>query len=133
MYALLALTSTLSVYFFLRKQWLGFILATTAALYTHHFSIFVVFWEGIWRLGETRSLKRFSDFFIIGLLYLPWLYPLYYQTSLVSRGFWLGKPTPTVFLETVVKFLVGSGKERFDQPAYKVGRKCWFKDRRDLH
>lgn len=117
MYALLALTSTLSVYFFLKKERLGFILATTAALYTHHFSIFVVFWEGVWRLWETKSLRRFSDFFLIGLLYLPWLYPLYYQTSLVSGGFWLGKPTLKVFGETVLKFLVGSGKETIRQIA----------------
>ena len=117
MYSLLALTSTLSVYFFLKKERLGFVLATTAALYTHHFSIFVVFWEGVWRLWETKSLRRFSDFFLIGLLYLPWLYPLYYQTSLVSGGFWLGKPTLKVFGETVVKFLVGGGKEKIRQMA----------------
>lgn len=117
MYSILALTSTLSVYFFLKKNRLGFILASAAALYTHHFFIFVIFFEGLWHLAENwrqpikEIIKSFTDFFIIGLLYLPWFYPLYYQTSLVGSGFWLGKPNPEVFLTTVLKFLVGDGLE----------------------
>ena len=116
MYALLLLTSTLSAYFFLKKQKLGFVLATVAALYTHHFSIFLVFWEALWTLKENRKkpfgeiLKSFSSFFIIALLYVPWFYPLYYQTSLVGGGFWLGKPTLETLIETIGKFLIGSSK-----------------------
>ncbi len=116
MYALLLLTSTLSVYFFLKKNRLGFILATAAALYTHHFAIFVVAWEGIWRLKEIwgrpfrKLIRGFSDFFLVCLLYLPWLYPLYYQISLVGSGFWLGKPSPQTFIEVVGRFLVGPNK-----------------------
>jgi len=119
MYALLALTSTLSIYFFLRRQRWPFIFATTAALYTHHFSLFVIFWELIWRLKKIDFKKpkdffqKFSDFLIIGLLYLPWVYPLYYQTSLVASGFWLGKPTIKTFFQTAEKFLVGNQKNIF--------------------
>lgn len=104
MYSLLVLTSVLSAYFFLKKQKWPFILASTAALYTHHFSIFVVFWEAIWALKEKRN---FLPFFIIGLLYLPWLYPLYYQTSLIASGFWLDKPTFKTLIEVIGKFLIG--------------------------
>jgi len=124
MYAILALTSTLSVYFFLKKNRPGFILATTAALYSHHFSIFVIFWLGIWRLRENwgkptkEIVKGLADFFIIGLLYLPWLYPLYYQTSLVGSGFWLGKPTVPILFGTIRKFLVGPGEENIRYLAY---------------
>jgi 4-amino-4-deoxy-L-arabinose transferase-like glycosyltransferase len=123
MYAILALTSTLSVYFFLKKNRVGFILASVAALYSHHFSLFIIAFEGIWQLVESwgqplkKIIKNYLDFLIIGLLYLPWLYPLYYQTSLVGSGFWLGKPNPEVFLETVVKFLVGAGQETSRQIA----------------
>jgi hypothetical protein len=123
MYSILALTSTLSIYFFLKKNKIGFILASAAALYSHHFAIFILIFEGLWRLNEVRRqpikkvIKSYSDFFIIGLLYLPWLYPLYYQTSLVGGGFWLGKPTPTVFLSTMIKFLIGDGKETIRQLA----------------
>jgi len=141
MYSLLALTSTLSVYFFLKKHRLGFILATTAALYTHHFSLFMIIFEAIWRFKESwgkkpvQFIKNFSDFLIIGVLYLPWIYPLYYQTSLVGKGFWLSKPTFNVLKETIQKFLVGSGKEILRQVAYwsiiaiLVLRK-WAKERR---
>lgn len=113
MYSLLVLTSILSVYFFLKKQKWPFILATTAALYTHHFSIFVVFFEGFWRLKENWKqplktvIKNFSDFFIIGIFYLPWFYPLYYQTTLVGGGFWLGKPTLKTLIEVLGRFLTG--------------------------
>lgn len=116
MYSLLLLTSTLSVYFFLKKKRWGFILVTTAALYTHHFSIFVIFWEGLWRLKENwgqplkKVFKNLSDFLIIGLFYIPWLYTLYYQTSLVGSGFWLGRPTPKTLLEVAARFLVGPDK-----------------------
>jgi 4-amino-4-deoxy-L-arabinose transferase-like glycosyltransferase len=116
MYSLLVLTITWSVYFFLKRQRVGFVLATTAALYTHHFAIFLVIFEGLWTLVEglsRRSLffRRLTDFGLVLTLYLPWLYPLYRQTSLVKSGFWLGKPTLSVVGETVVKFLIGSGKE----------------------
>ncbi len=126
MYSLLVLTSTLSIYFFLKKNRLGFILATAAALYTHHFSLFIVIFEGLWVIKENRGknfkqiIKNLSDFFIIGLLYLPWFYPLYYQTSLVGSGFWLGKPTFEVFKDTIHNFLVGSGKEISRQLAYWI-------------
>ena len=124
MYTLLALTSTLSVYFFLKKNRPGFILFTVAALYTHHFSLFIIVFLFLWRLIEIpkksvgQIIRSFSDFFIVGLLYLPWLYPLYYQTSLVGSGFWLGKPDFEVFKETIRKFLVGSGTETLREIAY---------------
>ncbi|HUV42788.1 MAG TPA: glycosyltransferase family 39 protein [Patescibacteria group bacterium] len=141
MYAILALTSTLSIYFFLKKNRLGFILASVAALYSHHFFIFIIAFEGLWQLTESWSqpikkiIKNYLDFFLIGLLYLPWLYPLYYQVSLVSSGFWLGKPNFEVFLETVIKFLVGSGQETSRQLAFgAIGLililRNWFKDKK---
>lgn len=140
MYALLLLTSALSVYFFLKKNRPGFILASTATLYSHHFSIFIIFFEAIWRLAEVwrqpikKIIKELTDFFIIGLLYLPWLYPLYYQTSLVGSGFWLGKPNPKVFLATVLKFIVGEGFEPARQLALlaiiiTLFLRNWLKDK----
>lgn len=118
MYAILAFTSTLAVYFFLKKKCLAFIFAAAATLYSHHFSLLVIFWLGLWRLKELwgQSLKKiisgFSDFFLIGLLYLPWLYPLYYQTSLVQSGFWLGKPTLKDLALAIGKFLIGESKTK---------------------
>lgn len=97
MYSLLALTTTASMYFFFKKQWKLYILATTAALYTHHFALFAIFVQILWLLKP--ALKSFGSFWknfwpliTVGVLYLPWLYPLYRQTTLVASGFWLGKP-----------------------------------------
>ena len=117
MYAALLMTSTLSVYFFLKKRRWWFAITTAAALYSHHFAIFVVFWEFIWQIKRSwgQSLKKFvwdfRDFMIVGALYLPWVYPLYYQTSMVAGGFWLGKPTLETLADTVRKFTIGSGGE----------------------
>lgn len=140
MYAILALTSTLAVYFFLKKKRWAFILSAVAALYSHHFSLLILFWLGLWRLKESwgQSLKKitigFSDFFIVGLLYIPWLYPLYYQTSLVQGGFWLGKPTLNVVKETIEKFLIGDGQEKLRHIAYwatlaTLASRKWLKDK----
>lgn len=117
MYSLLALSCALSIYFFVKKNRLGFILSATAALYTHHFAIFIVFFEGLWSLTRIKHFnlkkiwKEVKDFFIIALLYLPWVYPLYFQTSLVSSGFWLAKPTIKNLTQTIREFLIGSGNE----------------------
>ncbi len=139
MYSVLALTACWSIYFFIKRQRVGFVLATAAALYTHHFAIFIVLFEGLWTLVEdlpkrSAFLRRLADFAFVLLLYLPWLYPLYYQTSLVKSGFWLGKPTLPVIGETVFKFLVGSGKEIIrllalvGSAAVLVSRR-WLKDK----
>lgn len=141
MYSLLALTSTLSIYFFLKKQKILFILATLAALYTHHFSLFVVIFEFLWIAGESyqKSKKElwrnFSSFFLIALGYLPWLYPLYYQTSLVGGGFWLGKPQLVDLKNLIWKFLAGSGENLLSQVAlYSVYLVLllhqWFEDKK---
>lgn len=119
MYSLLLLTTTLSMYFYLKKNQLGYILATISALYTHHFAIFVVFVQFLWSLKEFKGKPIFSllkPYFVIALAYLPWLYPLYYQTSLVASGFWLGKPTLKTIVNLFSSFLLGAGKHHL-QPA----------------
>lgn len=109
MYSILAFTSTLSMYFFLTKQRLLYILATAVALYSHHFSVFVIFVQLILLLPELRKnfYKTIQPFLFIALLYLPWFYPLYYQTSLVASGFWLGKPGLESLYNLLRNFLIG--------------------------
>lgn len=109
MYSILAFYSTLSMYFFITKKKVPFILATAAALYSHHFSIFIIFVQLALSWPELRKNfgKTIQPFLIIGLLYLPWLYPLYYQTSLVESGFWLGKPGLKELYHLLRNFLVG--------------------------
>jgi len=132
MYALLALTTTASMYFYLKKHRLGHILSTVAALYTHHFSIFGISVQVLWHLkgSRGRSLKKliahFRDFFIIGFLYLPWFYPLYYQTSLVGSGFWLAKPSLNAAKEVIETFIFGAtAKDILKKPLFGQGLINW--------
>lgn len=110
MYMLLALTSTASMWFFVTKRWKWYILATAAALYTHHFSMFIIIVQLVSYLrndGRTlfknlpnpaRLLKEelrhpfVRALIAVVLLYLPWLPALYGQTTMVQGDFWLPRP-----------------------------------------
>jgi len=52
MYSILAATVTASVYFFLKRNWFGYVLATVAALYSHNFAVFAIFVQGLWFIKE---------------------------------------------------------------------------------
>lgn len=111
MYSILAASVVASMYFFLRKNWVGYVLATTAALYSHHFSIFAIFVQGIWFLKEliTKNWKLVTRilraFIAVAVLYSPWLIPLYKQTRMVGGGFWLGTPTPSELVGLIFSYL----------------------------
>ena len=113
MYSILALGVTSSTYFFLKlikreeKKKKGsslalvitYALSVDWALYSHHFAIFAVFLQALWMIFEFLfgnrggAKKVFRGLVIAAILYLPWVYPLYRQTKMVTGGFWLGKPT----------------------------------------
>ncbi len=111
MYSLLLATVTASFYFFVRKNWVGYVIATTLALYSHHFAIFAVFVQGLWFLKEMVNGKwsmvksMLKAFIAIALLYSPWIIPLYNQTKMVGAGFWLGRPGITQLWELGLKYL----------------------------
>ena len=113
MYALLALTCTASIYFYLRKSWFWYAAVTLAALYTHHFALLVVAVQGIWFLISVfqKRIKFFSKsfwaFLAVGLFYLPWLPALYYQTKLVESGFWLARPNLQSLADLFLSFTIG--------------------------
>lgn len=114
MYSILAATVTASMYFFIKRGWVGYVLTTTAALYSHHFAIFAVFIQGLWFIHQLaiRNWKlvipMLKAFLAIALLYSPWLLPLYNQTKMVGGGFWLGTPTLKDFFGIIGKYL-GAG------------------------
>jgi len=109
MYSIMSMGVAGSMYFFIKIQnsksqikmsnKFGYVFFTLWALYSHHFAIFSVFIQGFWFLYEyffgkrEKSLELFKLFLLVGLGYLPWLYPLYTQTKQVAGGFWLGTPT----------------------------------------
>jgi 4-amino-4-deoxy-L-arabinose transferase-like glycosyltransferase len=113
MYAILVFFVTLSFYFFISKNQVGYILATAAALYSHHYAALAVLFQFFWAFTTTKNLKKnwfqtLKPYLFIGLLYLPWLYPLYRQVTLVAGGFWLGKPLPRDVSNLYLNYLRGS-------------------------
>lgn len=123
MYSLLAAGVAASFYFFLSKKWTGYVIATTLALYTHHFAIFAVFIQGLWFLKELFLEKRkvaysiLKCFAAIVILYSPWIIPLYGQTKMVGGGFWLGKPTLIDLRNLIYNYLAEGIKHKLAQPA----------------
>lgn len=136
MYSILALGVTASMYFFLRifsfkgKQiinYLGYIFFTLWAIYSHHFAFFALIVQGLWVVKEFFSGKRRTSFgvvkslLIVGLLYIPWLIPLYGQVTMVKGGFWLGKPSLND-LKVLIYDYLGQGIKliNFEIPLIKI-------------
>lgn len=113
MYSILSLGVSASMYFFLRiikkeekkqkekfPKWLiiAYALSVDWALYSHHFAVFAIFVQGIWMVFEfisgnrTGAKRVFKGLALAAIFYLPWIYPLYKQATMVASGFWLGKP-----------------------------------------
>lgn len=93
----------------------GYVFFTLWALYSHHFAIFAVITQGIWFLIELilknkRAKTVFKGFLFVALGYVPWVYPLYLQTSKVAGGFWLSTPSAVDLKNLIVEYLATSGK-----------------------
>ncbi|HDL64646.1 MAG TPA: hypothetical protein ENH12_04575 [Proteobacteria bacterium] len=94
MYALLVLAALLSQYFFWRaleddkrRSWIGYIMATTLALYTHLFAVFIlgaeVIFVGLRQMvnhyshkGNRRQWFFWGSLLIVGVLFLPRIIPV---------------------------------------------------------
>ena len=122
MYSILALGVSASMYFFLKRNWPAYVIATTWALYSHHFSIFAIFVQGLWFIYEflakdkNSAKSMFKSFLVIFILYLPWLYPLYKQVTMVGGGFWLGTPTTNDLRNLIYEYLAEGIKFPLDIP-----------------
>ncbi|MFC1649391.1 hypothetical protein ACFL2C_01585 [Patescibacteria group bacterium] len=98
MYSIMAAGVAGSMYFFLSGNLIGYVIMTAWALYSHHFAIFALMIQGVWfiytfvRGKRTKAKRMLKGFIFAALLYIPWLYPLYLQTSKVGGGFWLSTP-----------------------------------------
>ncbi|MBI4057895.1 glycosyltransferase family 39 protein [Candidatus Microgenomates bacterium] len=111
MYSIMVGFVAASMYFFIARNWIPYVIATIIAIYSHHFALFAVAVQGLWFFKELLFGNRklafsiFKALFVVGLLYVPWLYPLYLQTTLVGGGFWLGVPTLEEYGGLIRKFL----------------------------
>jgi len=115
MYALLCFATLGSIYFFTARKWTGYVILTVLALYTHHLALFTVAGQGLWYLvcefkwkKWKKWFKQLKPFLLVGLLYTPWLYPMYLQTTRVQgAGFWLKAPTIVEVLGLMGRFFTG--------------------------
>lgn len=144
MYFTLLFFVTLSTYFLIKKKELGYIIASSAVLYSHHFGIFAIMAQFIWQLIDQFKWNKkviwsiIRPYLLIGVSYIPWIYPLYLQTTLVSTGFWLGRPELKHLIGVFFNFL--SQKGMFEIQNYipitlliilavrKWSKKDWSKD-----
>lgn len=118
MYSLLALTSLLSMYFYVRLLKTptiflssGYLISTVFLLYTHVHGLFVIAVQLIavyfWRERKLSILRLFLLQSIIILFYLPWaqmIFQEFLNDSLHTIG-WLTKPTLFSLLETFFVFV----------------------------
>jgi len=121
MYALLTFTIMGSIYFFMARKWRGYVLMTVLALYTHHLALFTVMGQGLaylvfefdWKKWKTGG-KQLWPFWLVGLLYLPWVYPMYLQTIRVQgAGFWLRPPALKEVIDLMYRFITGGVAEEW--------------------
>src|SRR3989344_4123056 len=100
-----------SLFWIRKRDKVGYVFFTLWALYSHHFAFFAVSIQGVWWLYELtfgkriRAKKMFKLFLITAASYVPWLYPLYSQTKMVSGGFWLGTPTPQDLYKIIADYI----------------------------
>jgi hypothetical protein len=112
MYAILFFFVTLSFYFFITKKKIAYILASAAAIYSQHYAALALVWQFVWSFLSCKNIRKnwfkaLKPYILIGLLYIPWLYPLYKQVTMVSTGFWLGKPNLKDALGLYINYLRG--------------------------
>ena len=123
MYALVTTLNLLASFCLLlalrRRQthyWLGYVLCSVLALYTHYFALFGLLFQNLfalyWLVNKRSSLwsKWLLAQLAVVLLFLPWLPILYHQVT-TGGGGWversIGRPTLYALVDTWLYFSIG--------------------------
>ncbi len=87
MYSLLAFLATASMLFLVERKWLAYLLTTTAMLYTHYASFFLIFTQLVWVFFWQRKVFRefLKTLFFCFLIFLPWLPQFFNQLGAGSN------------------------------------------------
>lgn len=97
MYAFLSMFSLFSFYFFIRaikenkiKLWLGYVIFSLLALYTHYYAIFTIFAEAVYFTFNVKNFKQLIKNYIfstvtMGILFMPCLFFIVQQFSVSTR------------------------------------------------
>jgi mannosyltransferase len=114
MYGLLCVLSLLSIYLFIKaiktgewRDWIGFGLATGAALYAHNLAFLIVVALDLVVLLRRRwdVLRQLMVAHLVSLLlFLPWLLLVPGQFAKVHQAYWIPRPGPTELVRTLIVF-----------------------------
>jgi uncharacterized membrane protein len=95
-------------------EMLGYIAASTINIYLHYYAVLLVGVQALHllalALAERRGVRRWAGLYLpIGILYLPWMPPLYATWSRPDtfNVLWIDRPSPT-FLLGYLSILFGS-------------------------
>lgn len=106
MYSLFALFATLSMYFLYNKKWTGYILSSTAGLYTQPFMVFVLIAQGAYMILIKQAQKLIKPWVVVAFLFIPWTPTLFAQFS-QSGHMWIWPVDIKMFLSVVGNLFVG--------------------------
>ncbi|OGD85080.1 hypothetical protein A2696_02250 [Candidatus Curtissbacteria bacterium RIFCSPHIGHO2_01_FULL_41_13] len=115
-YTMFAFAATGSIFFLLElsKKFtllraLGFIFFSTLGIYTHYYMFFVLAAEFIYiSLFDRKTLfATIVAYFVVGLLYLPWLPFLLGQVRSVGQNYWIGGIDRHTHYEALLRILGG--------------------------
>ena len=129
MYTLLALTSTLSYFFYIRilkynsfQYYLGYLIINIIGIYTHYFFLFVLLIQGMffllsWKVNFNENKivnkKRQLVYFnlaaaVLFISYIPWIKTLIFSSNGIAKfGPALDIPTPFNIILTFFEFTFG--------------------------
>lgn len=127
MYMMAIFLTTLSYYSYFKKKKILYIIAALLALYTHYFTIFIIFSQFLTtnfhilfnfiksrrkvNLLQQINLKRNLQYIIVLSMFFPWLVYLLVQHNFFSSStFWVVKPLPYDLI--MLPFVSFTGYER---------------------
>src|SRR3990167_6685533 len=118
-YTMFAFAATGSVFFLieLSKQFtlrraFAFILFSTLGIYTHYYMFFILAVQGLYLVLFDRGilLKMIGVYFVVGVLYLPWIPFLLGQLNSVAGYYWIGGIDRRTHYEAFLRILGGENK-----------------------
>lgn len=127
MYTLGTFLLMLSAYYLVKafdtkkyRFWLGFILSTSAAMYTHYYLFFSILGIDLFALyyifkNYRFELKQYSQlvlsYIIVLLLYIPWLKTFKFQFTQVQENYWIPKMNEWSVPLTNWRLIFGTGAD----------------------
>src|SRR4030042_5340174 len=121
-YTMFAFAATGSIFYLLKlsekfnlKSAFFFVIFSTLGIYTHYYMFFVLAAQAIYILLYDRQilLRILSAYFIVALLYLPWIPFLARQLNSVAGDYWIGGIDKRTHFEALLRILGGEHKNIF--------------------